>query len=97
MDEVDREEDSGGGSSEPVHPVGLALRSTFGADNHDTLGCELTGLMIDLSRVPFDAADGVAKPVVVSHAMSVVVPPLAMETPAKAGRLRRLIRVLSRR
>ena len=29
----------------------------FDADNHDSLGSDVTGLMIDLSRVPFDDDD----------------------------------------
>ena len=34
-----------------LYPVGRALRATFHADNHDTLGKDVTGLMIDLSHV----------------------------------------------
>ena len=34
------------------------LRDTYHAENHDSLGSDVTGLMIDLSRVPYrpDAA-----------------------------------------
>lgn len=31
--------------------VGLVLRETYGADNHDSLGNDLTGLMLELARV----------------------------------------------
>jgi hypothetical protein len=37
-----------------VYPVGRVLRDTFDADNHDTLGSDVAGLMINLSRVPFE-------------------------------------------
>jgi len=37
-----------------VYPVGRVLRETFDADNHDSLSSDVAGLMIDLSRVPFD-------------------------------------------
>lgn len=40
-----------------VYPLGRALRSTYDADNHDTLGTDVTGLMIDLSKVPYDDSD----------------------------------------
>ena len=56
MDEVERD-DRSRGLDGPLDPVARVLRSAFDADNHDTLGSDLTGLMIDLSRVPFDAAD----------------------------------------
>ena len=39
-----------------VYPVGRVLRDTYHADNHDSLGSDVTGLMIDLSRVPYGAA-----------------------------------------
>ena len=39
-----------------VYPLGRALRDTYHADNHDTLGSDVTGLMIDLSKVPYDPA-----------------------------------------
>ena len=37
-----------------LYPVGRALRSTFDADNHDTLGSDVTGLMLELARVPVE-------------------------------------------
>lgn len=38
----------------PLHPIAQALRATFHADNHATLGRDVTGLMLDLSHVPFE-------------------------------------------
>ena len=37
-----------------LYPVAVALRATFDADNHATLSRDVTGLMLDLSRVPFE-------------------------------------------
>lgn len=37
-----------------VYPVGRALRATYDAENHDTLGRDVTGLMLHLSRVPYE-------------------------------------------
>ena len=34
-----------------LYPVGRALRSTFDAENHDSLDPTVTGLMLDLARV----------------------------------------------
>ncbi|MHA0330421.1 hypothetical protein [Sphingomonas aquatilis] len=34
--------------------MAVALRATFDADNHATLSRDVTGLMLDLSRVPFE-------------------------------------------
>jgi hypothetical protein len=38
-----------------VYPLGRALRATYDADNHATLGNDVTGLMIDLSKIPYEA------------------------------------------
>lgn len=38
----------------PLHPVGTVLRATYDADNHATLSAEVTALMINLSRVPYE-------------------------------------------
>ena len=38
-----------------VYPIGRVLRSTYDADNHETLSAEVTALMISLSRVPYEA------------------------------------------
>ena len=37
-----------------VYPVGRVLRDTFDANNHHTLGSDVAGLMINLSRVPYE-------------------------------------------
>lgn len=34
-----------------LDPIGEALRATYDAENHDTLGGDLTGLMLALARV----------------------------------------------
>ena len=46
-------------------PIGRALRSTYGADNHDSLGKDLTGLMLELARVD-PAAQAPATPTVIA-------------------------------
>ena len=46
-----------------VYPVGRVLRETFDAENHDSLTSDVTGLMINLARVPFEPlAPGAAVP-----------------------------------
>jgi len=46
-----------------VYPVGRVLRDTFDAENHETLTSDVTGLMINLARVPFEPlAPGSAVP-----------------------------------
>lgn len=37
-----------------IYPLGRALRDTYDADNADTLDSAVTGLMIDLSKVPYE-------------------------------------------
>lgn len=37
-----------------LYPVGQALRATYDADNHATLSRDVTVLMLDLARVPFE-------------------------------------------
>lgn len=39
-----------------LYPLGPALRSTFDADNHDSLDPVVTGLMLDLAHVEADRA-----------------------------------------
>lgn len=34
-----------------LYPIGRALRTTYDAENHDSLGNDLTGLMLALARV----------------------------------------------
>ena len=38
-----------------LYPVGRALRRTYDADNHDSLGNDLTGLMLELARIDPEA------------------------------------------
>ena len=54
MLEEDREDELRAHQDGRVYPLGRALRSTYDADNHDSLGPDVTGLMIDLSKVPYD-------------------------------------------
>lgn len=53
-----------------VYPIGRALRATYGADNHDSLGPDLTGLMLALARIdpPPAAPASPAPPVPVAAA-----------------------------
>jgi hypothetical protein len=37
-----------------LYPLGRALRATYDAENHNTLGTDVTGLMLDLARVPYE-------------------------------------------
>ena len=43
-----------------VDPIGAALRATYDAENHDSLGRDLTGLMLALARID----DPVPSPVI---------------------------------
>lgn len=46
-----------------LYPIGRALRATYDADNHDSLGQDLTGLMLALARLDTPpAAQGPAVP-----------------------------------
>ncbi|WP_425231005.1 hypothetical protein [Sphingomonas sp.] len=51
-DELENRQDAG------LYPLGRALRATYRADNHDSLGQDLTGLMLELARIE----PGVAPP-----------------------------------
>ena len=53
MREEDREHELQVNQDGRVYPLGRALRATYDADNHDTLGTDVTGLMLDLARVPY--------------------------------------------
>lgn len=50
-----------------IDPIGEALRATYDADNHDSLGRDLTGLMLALARVE----DPAAPPVIATAAAPV--------------------------
>lgn len=62
MVDEDRENQLQADQDGRVYPLGRALRSTYDADNHHTLGSDVTGLMIDLSKVPFDAEEAALTP-----------------------------------
>ncbi len=58
-----------------AYPLGRALRETYDADNHATLDSDVTGLMIDLSKVPYEpAAIRAPEPAVPPPAASAVRP-----------------------
>ena len=54
MDDETREEWLRDRQDGRIYPLGRALRATYDAENHDSLGSDVTGLMIDLSRVPYE-------------------------------------------
>lgn len=57
-DELPQENDLEGRQGN-LYPVGKALRRTFDAENHDSLGNDLTGLMLELARIdPGSSAPG---------------------------------------
>jgi len=58
VEEVAREEQLKLIQDNRVYPVGRVLRDTFDAENHDTLGSDVAGLMINLSRVPYEPPAG---------------------------------------
>ena len=39
------------GPADALAPIASALRTTYDAENHDSLGSDLTGLMLTLARV----------------------------------------------
>lgn len=47
----DRSEKGDGAPARGLDPIGQALRATFDAENHDSLGRDLTGLMLELARI----------------------------------------------
>lgn len=60
MDDADgHEQELAGRQATGMYPIGRALRQTYDAENHDTLGQDLTGLMLELARVepPLMVAD----------------------------------------
>ena len=54
MPEEDREDQLRAHQDGRVYPLGRALRTTYDAENHDSLGSDVTGLMIDLAKVPYE-------------------------------------------
>ena len=49
--------------AESLDPIGEALRATYDAENHDSLGGDLTGLMLALARVDDPVPPSVPAPV----------------------------------
>jgi hypothetical protein len=70
-----------------LFPVGQALRATYGADNHATLGKQVTALMLQLAQVPFEP-----------HELQPIAPapaPASAPTPAPPARIGWLARMRS--
>lgn len=55
-EEFPREDELESRQAAELYPVGRALRQTFDAENHDSLGNDLTGLMLELARIDPEAA-----------------------------------------
>lgn len=55
-DDFLHEDDLQGRQNPALYPVGRALRKTYDAENHDSLGNDLTGLMLELARIEPDEA-----------------------------------------
>ena len=68
-----------------LYPVGRVLRRTFDAENHDSLGTDLTGLMLELARIDPDAPTpgrgAMPLPVVADAAPAVAPPPSPRAAP----------------
>lgn len=58
MTDEAREELLQGRQDGRLYPLGRALRDTYHADNHETLDGDVTGLMIDLSKLPYERVAG---------------------------------------
>ena len=68
-----------------LYPVGRALRRTFDAENHDSLGTDLTGLMLELARIDAENAPGRgAIPVVPPAAAAPADPPVPAAAPGRS-------------
>lgn len=50
-DGQEQERQLAGQQGDGLYPIGRALRVTYDAENHDSLGQDLTGLMLELARV----------------------------------------------
>ena len=67
-----------------LYAVGKALRRTFDAENHESLGTDLTGLMLELARIDPDApapGRGALPPVAPGALTPSVVSPASLPTP----------------
>lgn len=83
QDENPREEELEGQQGK-LYPVGRALRRTFDAENHDSLGTDLTGLMLQLTRIDADAAPG--RGTLSSEVVAPSEPQLPSDSPAARAR-----------
>ncbi|MDB5697130.1 MAG: hypothetical protein JWN21_2673 [Sphingomonas bacterium] len=85
-EEFPREDELEGRQAAALYPVGRALRTTFDAENHDSLGNDLTGLMLELAHIDPDAPP-LPRPVVPPLASTPVpIPPIvAAEASTPAG------------
>jgi hypothetical protein len=83
MDEDGQDQEHGpqGRQADGLDPIGRALRATYDAENHDSLGSDLTGLMLELARVE---PDGAATPAVA------LPPPAAAPAPPRPSLWARL-------
>lgn len=54
-DEFPREDELEERQDAALYPVGRALRTTFDAENHDSLTTDITGLMLELAHIDPDA------------------------------------------
>jgi hypothetical protein len=64
-----------------LYPIGRALRSTFDAENHESLGNDLTGLMLELAHIDPDAQPLSRGAMPVPAAPAAVPPPVHASTP----------------
>lgn len=55
-EEFPREDELESRQAAALYPVGRALRKTYDAENHDSLGTDITGLMLELARIDPDAS-----------------------------------------
>lgn len=81
-DDFPPEDDLLGRQNAALYPVGRALRATFDAENHDSLGQDLTGLMLELARIEPDEAPLPRGMPPVAAPPPAPVPPPPQETPA---------------
>ena len=61
MDAYEAEEELKQRQGAALYPLGRALRATYDADNHDTLGSDVTGLMLELTRLPYEPGRACAR------------------------------------
>lgn len=83
--EFSPDDDPEGRQDAGLYPVGRVLRESYDADNHDSLGQDLTGLMLELARIDPDAPAPPPRVMPVAPPIPVVIEPaLATEPVAEA-------------